>query len=589
MPRTPTTDAWWRSAVIYQIYIRSFADGDGDGSGDIAGLRSRLDHLADLGVDGMWINPWYPSPMADGGYDVADYRGIEPLYGTLDDADDLVATAHAKGLRVLLDIVPNHTSSEHPWFRAALAAGPGSPERERYMFRPGRGADGEQPPNNWRSQFGGGAWTRVTEPDGTPGEWFLHLFAPEQPDLNWSNPQVRADFDTTLRFWFDRGVDGFRIDVAHSLVKQEGLPDVDDSEQPWGPGFIGEHPHWDRDEVHDIYRQWRRIADSYDPPRVFVAEAWVGTPDRLAQYVRKDELHTAFNFDFLRAPWRADPLREAIDANLAEHAAVDAPAVWVLSNHDVARHTARYAREQRDGLGYGLDDLLTLPADPVIGQRRARAAALLMLALPGSAYLYQGEELGLPEVEDLPHDALTDPTWRRTGRTVRGRDGCRVPLPWSGDAPPFGFSVDDAAKPWLPQPDHWREHTVEALEADPTSTLHLYRDALRLRRELRALGDGRLRWLDASATSLAFARDPGLVCVVNFAPDPIALPPYDRVLLASGPLNGGRLPQDTAAWLATAGRQPPPYRETASPMGRPRWPLDDVEEKVARLEGDAHR
>ena len=543
--------AWWRSAVIYQVYIRSFADGNGDGVGDVAGLRSRLRYLADLGVDAIWINPWYPSPMADGGYDIADYRAIDPLFGTNHEAEAMVREAHAVGLRVLLDIVPNHTSDQHPWFRAAVAAGPGSSERDRYLFRPGRGHNGDLPPNNWQSVFGGPAWTRVVERDGRPGEWYVHLFAPQQPDVNRSNPEVRADFDTTLRFWFDRGIDGFRVDVAHSLVKHHELPDLTDG--PDGAGRRPDHPHWDRPEVHEIYRAWRAIADAYDPPRVFVAEAWVDTPERLAQYVRSDELHTAFNFDFLQAPWRADALRSAIDTTLAEHALVGAPPTWVLSNHDVARHLSRYARDQRDGLGYNLDDLLGRPADHAAGLRRARAAALLMLALPGGAYIYQGEELGLPEVEDLPTDVLADPTWQRSGHTLRGRDGCRVPIPWSGDAPPFGFSPDGACQPWLPQPPTWRDLTVAGLDADPASILNLYRTALRLRRDHPALGDGTLQWLDAPPDALVFARHPRFVCAVNLAPAPIALPPVGEVVISSDPLiEDGEVPPDTAVWLQTA-------------------------------------
>ena len=366
--------------------------------------------------------------------------------------------AHDAGLRVILDIVPNHTSTQHPWFQAALAAPPGSAERRRYLFRPGRGDSGEQPPNNWRSMFGGSAWTRVTEADGRPGEWYLHLFAPEQPDLDWRSPDVRADFETTLRFWFDRGVDGFRIDVANSLTKQEGLPDLI-------TGAGAEHPHFDRDDVHEIYRQWRTIADSYPVPPVFVAEAWVDGPDRLARYVRADELHTAFNFDFLRAAWTAPALRTTIEATIAEHAAVGAPPTWVLSNHDVARHLSRYARVQSGKPLRSLDDVIGQPADLAMGARRARAAALLMLALPGGAYVYQGEELGLPEVEDLPSDVLADPTWARSGHTQRGRDGCRVPIPWEGDEAPFGFSPKGArGRPWLPQPRSWRDHTVAGLE-----------------------------------------------------------------------------------------------------------------------------
>lgn len=542
---------WWRSAVIYQVYIRSFADGDGDGLGDIAGIRSRLRYLASLGVDAIWINPWYPSPMADGGYDVSDYRDVEPRFGTLADAEALVREAHEAGLRVLLDIVPNHTSDQHPWFQAALSADEGSPERGRYLFRPGRGDDGSQPPNNWRSVFGGPAWTRATSDQA--GEWYLHLFAPEQPDLNWTNAEVRADFEATLRFWFDRGIDGFRIDVANSLTKEEGLPDLPDPEA--AQSLAAEHPHWDRNDVHEIYRHWRAIADSYSEPRVFVAEAWVDEPSRLARYVRPDELHTAFNFDFLRAPWLAPALRSTIDQTLEHHAAVGAPPTWVLSNHDVARHLSRYARPQTDQPVYSLDDLIDRPADLVAGERRAGAAALLMLALPGGAYVYQGEELGLPEVEDLPEDVLADPTWQRSGHTQRGRDGCRVPIPWTGEGPPFGFSPEGAsAPPWLPQPPGWAGHTVAALERDPDSILQLYRKALHLRRYHPALGDGTLRWLESPEGILAFARDPGFACVVNVSGPPMPLPEGAELILASGPLTADHeVGPDTAAWLARIG------------------------------------
>jgi alpha-glucosidase len=555
-----TRTDWWRDAVIYQIYIRSFADGDGDGLGDIAGIRSRLPYLADLGVDAVWINPWYPSPMADAGYDVSDYRSVEPRFGTLEQAEALLAEAHEHGLRVLLDIVPNHTSDRHPWFQEALAAGPGSRARDRYVFRPGRGPNGDEPPNSWQSVFGGPAWERVTEPDGSPGEWYLHLFAPEQPDVNWEHADVWSDFEETLRFWFDRGVDGFRIDVAHSLIKQEGLPDADDLEWPRSPVEVDgalrrspwqPHPFWDRDEVHEVYRAWRKIADSYDPPRVFVAEAWVDEPERLARYLRADELHTAFNFTYLQAIWEAGYLRHVIDETLAEQGAVGAPATWVLSNHDVARHVSRFARERTEP-GSSLMQLLDLPADLELGRRRARAAALLTLGLPGGAYVYQGEELGLPEVEDLPDDALQDPTWERAGHTDRGRDGCRVPLPWSGSAPPYGFSPEgSAAAPWLPQPADWAGLTVEAETGDPGSMLELYREALRLRRETPALGDGRLTWLDLPEGVLGFTREPGFACVVNVTSAHVALPEGYDILLTSDDLGTeGRLPGATAAWLA---------------------------------------
>ena len=545
---------WWRHAVIYQVYIRSFADGDGDGLGDIAGLRSRLGYLADLGVDAVWINPWYPSPMADAGYDVSDYRAVERRFGTMADAEALVADAHGLGLRVLLDIVPNHTSDHHAWFREALAGGPGSPARERYHFRHGLGPDGAKHPNDWRSAFGGRAWTRITEPDGSPGQWYLHLFAAEQPDVNWSHPDVVADYEDTLRFWFDRGVDGFRIDVAHAMVKQEGLPDIGRTEIVHGTpqDIYRPHPHWDRDEVHEIFRRWRVLADSYDPPRVFVAEAWVSPPERLARYLRPDELHTAFNFDFLTAPFRADALRAVIDATLVHHAAVGAPPTWVLSNHDVARHVSRYARPQ-DAVRRYLDELLDLPCDLALGRRRATAATLLMLALPGGAYVYQGDELALDEVEDLPHELLQDPTYERSGHKLLGRDGCRVPMPWSGSEPPFGFSPAHAtASPWLPQPARWAERTAEAMAGDPDSVLELYRDALRIRRYHRALGDGSLRWMSGTddPTVLAFERDPGFACLVNFGPGEAVVPVGHRVMLASGPLaSSGAIPADTAVWL----------------------------------------
>jgi alpha-glucosidase len=540
----PEGATWWRGAVVYQVYLRSFADGDGDGLGDLAGLRARLPYLVALGVDAVWINPWYPSPMVDAGYDVSDYRSVDPRYGTLAEAEALLAEAHAAGLRVLLDIVPNHTSDQHPWFRAALAAGPGSPERERYLFRPGRGPGGDEPPNDWTNVAGGAAWTRVTEPDGRPGEWYLHLFMPEQPDVDWTHPEVRADFAKTLGFWFDRGVDGFRIDVAHSLAKQEGLPDA-------GHGATPGHPAWDRDEVHDIYREWRAIADAYPEPRIFVAEAWVDRPERLARYVRPDELHTAFNFFFLTSPWRAPSLRQAIDETLVEHAAVGAPPTWVLSNHDTARHRSRYAREPGGERGVNLRHLLGRPADLARGARRARAAALLMLALPGGAYLYQGEELGLPEVEDLPVEVLDDPVWRRSGHTDRGRDGCRVPIPWAPGGPPYGFSPPAAAAPpWLPQPPAWEDLAVAVQDGDPASMLELYRAALRLRRAHPALGDGTLRWLEAPDGVLAFARDPGFACVVNVSGRPAPPPTGTDVLLASGPLGpDGAVPEDTAVWL----------------------------------------
>ncbi len=543
-------DDWWRDAVTYQIYIRSFGDGGGDGNGDIAGIAARLPYLERLGVDAIWITPWYPSPQADGGYDVADYRDVDPMFGTLAQSGELIAAAHGHGIRVILDIVPNHTSSAHAWFQAALAAKPGSTERDRYLFREGRGHDGGEPPNNWTSQFGGPAWTRV--PDG---QWYLHMFAPGQPDLNWDNPQVRAEFEDILRFWFDRGVDGFRIDVANALVKDPALPDLP------APGVTiepGAHPYRDREGVHEIYRNWRAIADSYDPPRVFVAEAWQDDQDRLARYVRPGELHSAFNFDFLVVPWDAARIRASIDRTRTALATAGATATWVLSNHDVVRHLSRFGRPlsvQGNGLGWVMESYLApFPLDRDLGAKRARAVVLLLLGLPGGAYLYQGEELGLWEVEDLPDDRLRDPRWEQSGHTVRGRDGCRVPLPWSGDGPPFGFGPAGSA-PWLPQPPEWKTLTAARQEQDADSMLGLYREAIRLRRErVREPGGGTLRWLDAPAGVLAFAGDDGFACAVNFtAGEPWPLPEGSTVLLASGPLDGNRLPAGTAVWLARTG------------------------------------
>jgi alpha-glucosidase len=537
----PATTEWWRSAVVYQLYIRSFADGDGDGIGDIAGIRARLGHLRDLGVDAVWINPWYPSPMADAGYDVSDYRAIEPAFGTSAEAAALIAEAHALDLRVLLDIVPNHTSGQHAWFQAALDGDAAA--RARYLFRPGRG-DG--PPNDWQSVFGGPAWTQVAD-----GSWYLHLFDPGQPDLDWTNPEVVAEFESVLRFWFDQGVDGFRIDVAHGLVKADGLPDVGpDDEEMLEPAHRPDHPFWDRDGVHEIYRGWREVADSYPEGKVFVAEAWVGSDERLTRYLRADELHTAFNFPYLNASWDASGLRAVIDGSLSTYATIDAPATWVLSNHDVVRHVSRLGRPQ----AAGRHSLSTLPPietlDRELGTRRARAAALLMFALPGSAYVYQGDELGLWEVEDLPEAVLQDPTWRRSGHTERGRDGCRVPLPWSGAAAPFGFSPAGAAEePWLPQPADFAGVTVAAQETDAGSMLALYREALALRHSQPALGGGELTWRPAEPGVLAFDRDPGFTCVVNLSDGPVALPHGARVLLSSVQLVDGRLPVDAAVWL----------------------------------------
>jgi alpha-glucosidase len=540
-PVSADSRLWWRHAVIYEVYIRSFADGNGDGVGDLKGVRSRLPYLRDLGVDAIWFTPWYVSPMADGGYDVADYRVIDPAFGTLEEAESLIADALELGIRTIIDIVPNHVSNRHPWFLAALTAGRGSPERDRFWFRPGSGPDGNEPPTGWVSEFRGVPWTRTVDADGKPGDWYLHLFTAEQPDLNWEHPEVRAEHESILRFWFDRGAAGVRIDSAALLVKDPGLPEVPEDPAPGG------HPIHDRDALHDIYRDWRAIAETYPGDRVLVGEVWLADIDRFARYLRPDELHTAFNFDFMTQPWDAASLRASIDATLAAHAPVGAPATWVLSNHDVTRPVTRYGRE--DSSFAFARKRFGSPTDTALGRRRARAAALLTAALPGSLYIYQGDELGLEEV-DVPLDEIRDPMHARSGGVDPGRDGCRVPLPWDGTSAPFGFSPPDAGDdPWLSQPARWAELTVARQDADPTSMLNLYRDALRIRRAEPGLGDGPITWLPSAPDVLAFARGRDLISMTNLSTDALQLPPHEAVLLASADLSDGRLPPDATVWL----------------------------------------
>ncbi|HEV2592392.1 MAG TPA: alpha-amylase family glycosyl hydrolase [Gaiellaceae bacterium] len=540
---TPDAAAsWWRHAVVYQVYVRSFADGNGDGTGDLAGVRAQLEYLRTLGVDALWFNPWYPSPQADNGYDISDYRAVDPAYGSLAEAEELIAAAREAGLRTIVDIVPNHVSSAHPWFTAALAAAPGSPERERFWFRPGRGADGELPPNDWQSIFGGSAWTRVED-----GDWYLHLFAPEQPDLNWSCPDVWAEHLDVLRFWFERGVSGVRIDSAALLIKDPELRDAGDDPAP------GDHPFMDRDELHDVYRGWRAVADGYDEPRLLVGEIWLPDAERLARYLAPDELHTAFNFEYLACPWDAGRLQATIESALATHAPVDATATWVLSNHDVTRPVTRYGREDT-AFAFETKRAGT-PTDLARGTRRARAAALLTMALPGSLYVYQGEELGLPEVEDIPAHLRQDPMWHRSGGVDPGRDGCRVPLPWAGTRPPYGFTNGDTV-PWLEQPADWSRLTVEAQDGDPESMLTLYRRGLSLRREAPWGASTDLQWASRDHV-LAFSRGPRFVCFTNFGAEPIALPAGVELLLSSDDLEEGAVPQDTTVWLVRAEENPP--------------------------------
>ncbi|MDN4473014.1 glycoside hydrolase family 13 protein [Demequina zhanjiangensis] len=542
---TGISTEWWRTAVIYQIYPRSFADGNGDGVGDLPGIVQRLDSIAELGADAIWLSPFYASPQRDGGYDVSDFTDVDPLFGTLDDARELISQAHQLELKVIVDIVPNHTSDEHRWFQAALAAEPGSPERARYLFRDGRGVNGDEPPNNWQSVFGGPAWTRITEADGTPGQWYLHLFDSSQPDLDWSNEDVRRDFDDILRFWLDMGVDGFRVDVAHGLVKQDGLPDHD--VDPEGGSMGGDDdaptPYFGQEGVHDIWRRWRQVVEEYGRDRILAAEAWIHPLSRMAKWVRPDEMHQAFNFAYLAAEWDADDQRRVITESLREFSAVGAPSTWVLSNHDVVRHASRLALTAENPQGHGIGpDSPGLPI-PELGLRRARAASLLMLALPGSAYLYQGEELGLPEHVYIPDDARQDPTWFRTEGERYGRDGCRVPLPWTADEPSFGFS--HAGESWLPQPEDWADLARHAQRGQHGSTLEMYRSALSLRKEL-GLATGELLWADSEPGVLAFECGDALV-VTNFSDAPVPLG-TEEVLLASAPV-ADVLPPDATVWL----------------------------------------
>jgi alpha-glucosidase len=547
-PRKAPADRvpWWRRAVVYQIYPRSFADGNGDGTGDIAGIRARLPYLQSLGVDALWFNPWYASPLADGGYDVADYRRINPDFGTVEEATALIAQAHELGIRVIADVVPNHTSNRHRWFQDALQADPGSPARARYHFRNGKGPGGSKPPNDWTSVFGGPAWTRVDDTGAGPGQWYLHLYAPEQPDLNWENDDVREEFDDVLRFWLDRGIDGFRVDVAHGMVKDMSYPDLGENRQ----GILRSirqrnHPFWDRQEVHAINRRWRAVLDEYDGDRMMVAEAWV-RPESYGLYLRPDEYHQVFNFDLLQAEWDAAEMRAIIQSSVDKAAGVGSTPTWVLSNHDVMRETTRY------GLPKGTDWRtwpVTGPHDALnteLGTRRARAAALLILALPGSSYLYQGEELGLPEVWDLPDDVLDDPVWTQSGGGQKGRDGCRVPIPWTVTGPSFGFGEGDS---WLPQPDYFGRYSVEAQTGVETSMLEFYRRALTVRGR-DAVDDEHIELLDLGPDVVAFQRGGGLTCVVNMGAMSVALPEHHRVLLASEPnVDPLAVEPDTGVWI----------------------------------------
>lgn len=556
---------WWRTSVIYQIYPRSFADGNGDGMGDLPGVTARLESLAGLGIDAIWFSPFFKSPQKDAGYDVADYKDIDPRFGTLADFDALVAKAKGLGLRIIVDLVPNHSSSDHAWFQAALRAAPGSPERARYIFRDGKGENGELPPNNWESVFGGKAWTRITEADGTLGQWYLHIFDSSQPDFDWQNEEVRAEFDSVLRFWLDRGAAGFRIDVAHGMIKAAGLPDVvkvsstmsgqdspeavktEETQEELIKRLQIENPFWGQEGVHEINRRFRRILDEYDD-RVMCGEAWVLPLGRMASYVRPDEYHQTFNFGYLETPWNKEKLQDVVTESLTAFGAVGAPSTWVLSNHDVIRHATRMGYDQVPKQGDGIGPNYTQP-DEAKGQRRARAATAFMLGLPGGAYIYQGEELGLPEHTTLEDKYREDPTFFRTNGERVGRDGCRVPLPWeAGVNDSNGFSTTGAS--WLPQPASYRRYARSEQEGVAGSTLELYKRLLKERKAFD-LGNGEFRWAPEFMTenTLAYINN-GILVLANFSGDPVVIPAGELLVTTQHDLRlEGELEHDQVVWI----------------------------------------
>ena len=536
---------WWRTAVIYQIYPRSFADGNGDGIGDLVGTTARLESLRSLGIDAIWFSPFFKSPQKDAGYDVADYKTIDPLFGTNEEFYDLLAKAHSLGLRIIVDIVPNHSSDQHELFQAALKAAPGSPEREMYIFRDGKGANGELPPNNWESVFGGNAWTRTTNPDGTLGQWYLHIFDSSQPDFNWENPKVTELFEDILSFWLDKGVDGFRIDVAHGLVKEVGLPDV----KVGATHVVDEtnHPFWGQEGVHDIIRGWRKLLNRYDD-RAMCAEAWVLPLSRMAKWVREDEYHQTFNFGYLETPWERQALEKVVTESLKEFGKVGAPSTWVLSNHDTIRHTSKYGVPSIPLHGQGIGPDSQQP-DEAMGLRKARAATAFMLGLPGGAYIYQGEELGLPEHTTLEGKYRQDPTWFRTNGEKVGRDGCRVPLPWEANGgESFGFNT--TGKSWLPAPASFKRYARDAQEGVAGSTLELYKRLIKERKEF-ALGSGEFRFAPeySSDSTLGYINN-GVLVISNFGPDSVNVPAGKLLVTTQHDLTvEGVLEHDQTAWI----------------------------------------
>jgi alpha-glucosidase len=534
---------WWRHAVIYQIYPRSFADGNGDGMGDLPGVLSRLESLQELGIDAIWFSPFFTSPQKDAGYDVSNYTDIDPRFGTLADFDALLAKAHAHGIRIIIDLVPNHSSDQHPLFQAALRASKGSPERDMYVFREGK--DANTPPNNWQSVFGGPAWTQVED-----GQWYLHLFDSSQPDFNWANPKVEQFFHDVLRFWFDRGVDGFRVDVAHSLVKDPALPDIEEVSSSMtgsdsAPKEEKPHPFWGQEGVHEVIRGFRKVANEYED-RAMCAEAWILPLSKMAKWVRPDEYHQTFNFAYLETPWDSAKLRNVVDESLREFGNVGAPSTWVLSNHDVIRHVTRMAYDKVPKQGDGIGPSYPQP-DEARGQRVGRAATAFMLGLPGSSYIYQGEELGLPEHTTLDASFREDPTFFRTKGERVGRDGCRVPIPWESDKPAYGFN--NTGKSWLPQPENYRRYARSEQRGVAGSTLELYRQLLKIRKEFN-MGLGNLKWVEelCDETTLAFDNS-GVRVIANFG-GTVNLPGGELLATTQHDLTvEGVLEHDQVAWI----------------------------------------
>ena len=552
---------WWRQAVVYQIYPRSFKDSNGDGLGDIKGITSKIDYLSSLSLDAVWLSPFYPSALVDGGYDVDDYRDVDPKLGSLADFDEMLTKLHEAGIRIFVDVVPNHSSNLHAWFKEAIAAEPGSAARSRYIFRDGKGANGELPPTDWPSHFAPSAWTHESKMGGKHNQWYCHLFAPEQPDWNWDNREIEEDFLKTLKFWADRGVDGFRIDVAHAMKKDLSEPLKSQ------PRFAshkeldaakGTNVLFDRNEVHEVYKEWRKLFNQYDPPRVAVAEANVSA-EALVKYASTEELGQSFNFEFLDAAFNAYEFKTIIDRALGYAKKNGSSTTWCLNNHDQMRPATKFGLLPTvDRIRWRNSNGTSSPLDEKLGTQSAVAASMLIMALPGCTYIYQGEELGIHEVMDIPEDQIQDPQYLRNLKADKGRDGCRVPLPWTKSGSSFGFGDGGAH---LPQPKNFGDYSLEVESADPSSPLSIFRKALALRKNLITAEE--ITWHETGDNSvLHFSRPNGLHCITNFGRNHYNFDGIGEVIHASGPLaekgvylvhgvetTGNDLPPATTVWI----------------------------------------